>query len=157
MKEIEFSEEQFSDLESVKNMLFSDEKDPRSTAYVRVLHRPRIPWFRVALAVFLPLLAATFLGLLLHRLGTGVLFYVLVPLLLLLVYTVCMARAACLCFIRIYQRYAPAAVRNKCRFEPSCSEYAIRAIEKYGLIRGIKTSIGRFRRCNINGGGFDEP
>jgi len=35
-----------------------------------------------------------------------------------------------------------------CRFYPSCSEYSILALEKYGLIKGIVLSINRIKRCN---------
>ncbi len=35
-----------------------------------------------------------------------------------------------------------------CRFYPSCSEYAILALEKYGLIKGVKLSVDRIKRCN---------
>lgn len=38
--------------------------------------------------------------------------------------------------IRLYQRYAPESVRRRCLFKPTCSEYAILAIKKYGVIRG---------------------
>lgn len=43
-----------------------------------------------------------------------------------------------------------------CRFEPTCSEYTINAIEKYGSARGITKGIWRILRCNPwNRGGFD--
>jgi uncharacterized protein len=40
--------------------------------------------------------------------------------------------------------------KSRCRFIPSCSEYAIRAVQKYGLIRGLILIGGRFRRCRID-------
>ena len=43
-----------------------------------------------------------------------------------------------------------------CRFTPSCSEYAIRALEKYGIIKGGYKAILRILRCNpFNKGGYD--
>jgi hypothetical protein len=43
-----------------------------------------------------------------------------------------------------------------CRFHPTCSEYAIQAINKYGLIKGGFKSAWRILRCNpFNKGGFD--
>ena len=59
--------------------------------------------------------------------------------------------------IRLYQRFAPEAVRMRCRFEPSGSEYMRLSIEKYGPFRGLRKGIGRIRRCNIYGGGYDWP
>lgn len=35
-----------------------------------------------------------------------------------------------------------------CRFYPSCSDYAIMSLEKYGVIKGVKLSINRIKRCN---------
>lgn len=37
-----------------------------------------------------------------------------------------------------------------CRFTPSCSMYSYQAIEKYGVFKGIKMSINRVSRCNVN-------
>jgi uncharacterized protein len=43
-----------------------------------------------------------------------------------------------------------------CRFQPTCSEYAIQAINKYGLIRGGIKACWRVLRCNpFNSGGLD--
>ena len=55
-------------------------------------------------------------------------------------------------FIRVYQRYAKSETRLRCCYTPSCSEYAILALKKYGaLIGGIKT-VRRLLRCGPPGG-----
>lgn len=60
--------------------------------------------------------------------------------------------------IRIYQRYAPERIRRKCLFKPTCSEYAIMAIEKYGVIRGVyKSYIRLFKKCRGRIYRIDEP
>lgn len=59
--------------------------------------------------------------------------------------------------IRLYQRYGPYEIRCRCLFVPNCSEYMILAIEKYGLYRGIKKGIDRFKRCHAPNGGEDYP
>lgn len=60
--------------------------------------------------------------------------------------------------IRLYQRYAPERVRRKCLFKPTCSEYAILAIEKYGVIRGVyKSYIRLFKKCRGRIYRIDEP
>ncbi len=51
-------------------------------------------------------------------------------------------------FVRLYQHYAPENLRRQCLFKPTCSEYTILAIEKYGVFRGVKKSIQRFKRCH---------
>lgn len=59
--------------------------------------------------------------------------------------------------IRVYQRYAPYDIRSSCLFVPNCSEYMVLAIEKYGLISGIKKGIDRYHRCHAPNGGEDYP
>lgn len=49
--------------------------------------------------------------------------------------------------VHVYQRYAPEARRRMCLFKPTCSEYAILALNKYGSIRGTIKTIDRLKRC----------
>lgn len=59
-------------------------------------------------------------------------------------------------FIRVYQRYAKSETRLRCCYTPSCSEYAVLALKKYGaLIGGIK-AVRRLLRCGPPGG-IDYP
>ncbi|MBE6133712.1 MAG: membrane protein insertion efficiency factor YidD [Erysipelotrichaceae bacterium] len=50
--------------------------------------------------------------------------------------------------IYLYQRFAKDETRERCHLHPTCSFYAIYAIEKYGLIIGLIKTIGRLKRCN---------
>lgn len=59
--------------------------------------------------------------------------------------------------IRIYQKFAPFDIRSSCLFVPNCSEYMILAIQKYGLIKGIKKGVNRYKRCRVPNGGIDYP
>jgi putative membrane protein insertion efficiency factor len=59
--------------------------------------------------------------------------------------------------IRFYQKMAPKALRESCRFVPSCSEYMILAIEKYGCLKGIYKGFNRLLRCKVPNGGIDYP
>lgn len=52
--------------------------------------------------------------------------------------------------IRCYQIF-PNISHNMCRFTPTCSEYMIIAINKYGIIKGIKLGIKRLKKCRPNG------
>ena len=58
-----------------------------------------------------------------------------------------------------YQRYiSPLKGRPTCRFYPSCSRYAVMAIEKYGALRGSLKAVWRLLRCNpFSKGGIDYP
>ncbi|MBR4173663.1 MAG: membrane protein insertion efficiency factor YidD [Clostridia bacterium] len=60
-------------------------------------------------------------------------------------------------FIKFYRRHiSPIKRYPSCRFTPTCSEYAICALEKYGLFKGLCLAIWRFLRCNpFCKGGYD--
>lgn len=60
-------------------------------------------------------------------------------------------------FVHLYQNKASDATRLKCVFEPSCSEYMILAVNKYGFIRGVYKGIRRLFRCHPPNGGIDYP
>ena len=58
--------------------------------------------------------------------------------------------------IRIYQRLLSPLLGPRCRFYPSCSHYAIEAIERHGAARGSWLAARRITRCHpLNEGGFD--
>ena len=59
--------------------------------------------------------------------------------------------------VRFYQRHAPSAMRAACLFTPTCSEYMILAVEKYGAVRGVIKGIRRILRCKPPNGGVDYP
>ena len=43
-----------------------------------------------------------------------------------------------------------------CRFTPTCSQYALEAIQQYGVVRGLGRAVGRLLRCHpLHRGGFD--
>ena len=69
----------------------------------------------------------------------------------------CLKKAAIGC-IRLYQHYAHESIRRRCLFKPTCSEYAILAINKYGLIIGLfKAYIRLFKKCRGNVYRIDYP
>lgn len=157
MKSIEFSEDQLQDLQKVAEELFGESGDPRSYAYKRILVRPKINWWIIILNCMCPFVILGGMYALLTFWGICVHMSVSATLLCLIPYLLVNAKKAIICLIRIYQRYAPDSVRNKCRFESSCSQYMIMALHKYGLVYGLIKGIDRLKRCNINGGGFDLP
>jgi putative membrane protein insertion efficiency factor len=50
--------------------------------------------------------------------------------------------------IRFYQRYLSSLRHGRCRFQPSCSQYALEAIERYGLVAGTARAADRLIRCD---------
>ena len=59
--------------------------------------------------------------------------------------------------VLVYKAFAPLSVRERCRFQPTCSTYMIMAIQKYGLIRGVFKGFKRLLRCKPPNGGQDLP
>jgi putative membrane protein insertion efficiency factor len=60
--------------------------------------------------------------------------------------------------VRFYQIVLRPILPSVCRFTPSCSEYFILAVRKYGPLRGACKGIGRICRCHPwHPGGYDPP
>jgi uncharacterized protein len=59
---------------------------------------------------------------------------------------------------RVYQWTLSPLVGRQCRFEPTCSNYFIEAVRKYGALRGSWRGVKRVGRCNpFHPGGIDLP
>jgi putative membrane protein insertion efficiency factor len=60
--------------------------------------------------------------------------------------------------VRCYQLCVRPVLPAVCRFYPSCSEYFILAVRKYGPVSGARKGIGRLCRCHPwHPGGYDPP
>jgi len=60
--------------------------------------------------------------------------------------------------LKFYKKVISPIFPNSCRFYPTCSEYTIIAINKYGVLQGIIKGIYRILRCNpFSKGGIDFP
>ncbi len=58
--------------------------------------------------------------------------------------------------IRVYQRFVSPLLGPRCRYHPSCSEYAAQALQRHGILRGSLLASWRLLRCNPwSHGGFD--
>lgn len=61
-----------------------------------------------------------------------------------------------ICPIRFYQRFISPLTPPSCRFTPTCSQYAVEALQKHGPIKGLYLAIRRILRCHPWGGhGYD--
>ncbi|MGI8428042.1 MAG: membrane protein insertion efficiency factor YidD [Solirubrobacteraceae bacterium] len=66
------------------------------------------------------------------------------------------ARPIVLLPIKIYQRLISPAVGSRCKYYPSCSEYAVQAIGRFGILKGLVLAGWRLLRCNPwSHGGLD--
>ena len=57
-----------------------------------------------------------------------------------------------LSFIKIYRLFLSPLLGNNCRYHPTCSSYAIEALETHGLIKGLYLAIKRVSKCHPFGG-----
>lgn len=61
-----------------------------------------------------------------------------------------------LALLRFYKRWISPLLPPLCRFEPTCSVYAMEAIQKYGVVRGCWLAFRRLLRCQpLHPGGWD--
>ena len=138
------------------------------------LNRPEIHIKKVILAIlgFLFLIVGTYRGI--AELGKRVEFIhghavihnifesgwnisVICTVIAVLLYLHFISKKAIIWSIHVYQHFAPDKVRLACVFEPSCSEYMILAVKKYGSIRGVLKGIHRLKRCHYPNYGKDYP
>ena len=61
-----------------------------------------------------------------------------------------------LLILRTYKRWISPLLPSACRFHPTCSEFTMEAIAKYGVARGVAMCAWRLLRCHpFHSGGFD--
>ena len=51
-------------------------------------------------------------------------------------------------FIRFYQKYISPGLPPRCRYTPTCSQYALEAVERYGAVKGGWLALRRLLRCH---------
>jgi putative membrane protein insertion efficiency factor len=63
-------------------------------------------------------------------------------------------KALALAVLRLYKRWISPSLAPSCRYVPTCSEYAMEAIERYGVLRGGAKALWRLLRCHpfVKGG-----
>lgn len=132
----------------------------------RILVRPTILWRRIAFKIFFIFCLITIF----YIVSLIILFNIYIPIQFLswiqieIIWAFIIISSILFCFrkrilifmILLYQKYAPEHIRLRCNFEPSCSEYAILAINKYGVLKGSWKTWQRLKRC-FPPGGIDYP
>ncbi|HUM04879.1 MAG TPA: membrane protein insertion efficiency factor YidD [Terriglobales bacterium] len=65
-------------------------------------------------------------------------------------------KALALWMLRLYKRWISPAFPPSCRYVPTCSEYAMEAVERFGVLRGVWMAAARLLRCHpFVKGGYD--
>ena len=162
----------------IENLPSQEEQDiVRWYVLKRPLSRPNTSYKKVAICIFLFVVSNAVLSVLRYYMLDWLGIFYLMPFTLLHIFHVhpnlfrflyavaeliiscfCVSRWAVIGAIRLYQRYAPEDIRRRCLFKPTCSEYAILAVKKYGVIRGLwKSYVRLFKRCRGNIYMLDEP
>ena len=67
------------------------------------------------------------------------------------------ARQLAIAPIRAYQTLISPALPRRCKYEPTCSRYAVQAIRRYGILRGLVLAGWRLLRCNPWSHGGHDP
>lgn len=58
--------------------------------------------------------------------------------------------------VRLYQRAVSPALGRNCRYAPTCSQYAVEALARFGVVRGGWLALRRLARCHpLHEGGYD--
>lgn len=125
------------------------------------LNRPKISYRKPILALFGFVVTLALLNILTRIIEKTYLdniswIGVLSNFVLVTVWLCCIGKKVVIWFVHLYQHYAPDRVRLRCLFEPSCSEYMILAVNKYGVFRGVYKGVKRLLRCRPPGG-IDYP
>ncbi|KZN14660.1 membrane protein insertion efficiency factor YidD [Marinomonas sp. TW1] len=68
-----------------------------------------------------------------------------------------MIKSLALLLIKAYQYGISPLLGNNCRFYPSCSQYSLQAIERFGVIKGSYLSIKRLSKCHPWHEGGEDP
>jgi putative membrane protein insertion efficiency factor len=56
----------------------------------------------------------------------------------------------------VYRRVISPGLPRRCRYEPTCSAYAVQALREFGILRGLVLAVWRLLRCNpLSHGGYD--
>jgi uncharacterized protein len=66
-------------------------------------------------------------------------------------------RAAMLAVLHLYRRVISPGLPRRCRYEPTCSRYAVDAIREFGILRGLVLAGWRVLRCNPWSHGGHDP
>ena len=134
-----------------------EKANPASIYYERKLVRPSLNFGRIFIFVITTLVLAVIVAFFMQWAFKLLWLSILSCCLVVIVAVIIFLKRILIWLIKAYQRFAPKKIRERCRYEPSCSQYMILAIEKYGLKKGLKKGLKRWKSCKPPNGGYDMP
>lgn len=126
---------------------------------VSALKRPDINWIKIVVYSVLGL-ALCVLSIIIPQIFNLTLKYqVCIPIWFIFFFFYIHLKHIGIFLIKVYQAYAPDEIRNACIMIPTCSEYGIIALKKYGFLIGVIKTWKRLKRCSSDDepGGIDLP
>lgn len=135
----------------------SKKADPTSVEYERILVRPKLHLGRACLYTLIAISVIFLLEIVTYLMLGRILYATLVAIAATVAILAIFADRIVIFAVMVYQRLAPDKVRNRCRYEPSCSQYMIMAIRKYGAFKGVRRGVRRWQSCKPPNGGIDYP
>ena len=135
----------------------SKKADPASMEYKRVLVRPSLHMKRVCLLIVLVVMVAIVMSFIAYMLFESISYAITACVAVIFLSLIIFAKQVLIWLVKVYQRFASEKTRNRCRYEPSCSQYMIIALQKYGFFKGVSKGIRRLLRCRPPNGGIDVP
>lgn len=128
-----------------------------ATAPELILYRPKISYWKAGLYVLFHFIVAFFISTVWVWFEYGNIYSLLenigmkISIVVFLLFMITL-RFSLIWFVRVYQHYAKSETRLRCCMIPSCSEYAILALKKYGALWGGIKIWRRLHRCHPPGG-----
>lgn len=128
-------------------------QDPRSPYYVRILERNH-NILKEFVKLILSFMIISIFNIILLRILKYNLMNILIFGVLIVRYPI---KRLLILMIKTYQNYSPDHIRNRCRFEPSCSQYALKSINQFILPIALYKIGNRLYRCSFTQeGGFED-
>lgn len=135
----------------------TESDDPRSLFYKRTLIRPKVPVWQWVGMLLLIVGVAVGAGLGAWALWQLAWVAVICGAVAAMLTVLLLAKPLLIASVKTYQALAPKAIRERCRYEPSCSVYMLLAVEKYGFWKGFRKGLKRWKGCKPPNGGIDPP
>lgn len=142
------------EMNEIKHYINSPDVNAKTAPELK-LFRPKIKYHYAIIYVILHLIVAYIIAIIVYYanyqtfakcLSGAFEYWWIVPVLFLIT-----LRFTFIWFVKLYQRYARSEVRLRCCMTPSCSQYSILALKKYGAIIGTIKTLKRLTRCKPPG------